>query len=539
MQRTFHDVSQGTPEWQALRAAHFTASEAPAMMGTSPYETRGALLRRKATGIAPDVDDATQRRFDAGHAAEAAMRPLAEGLIGDELFPAVITAEVDGLKLLASMDGLTMDGATGWENKLRNADTIAHIERHGEPPMHHVWQLEHQLLVSGAERVLFTCGDEQAGVVAHCWYTSKPERRKAIIEGWRQFAHDLATTDAQASIAASPAPAGRAPELLPALRIEVSGQVVASNLADFKARALAVIRGINRDLHTDQDFADAERTVKWCADVEARLKAAKEAALAQTADIDALFRAIDEIAAEARSTRLELDKLVKSRKEQIKSEIQHDALQRLRAQFETDFASLGAYAPEIPANAAARIAEAMRGKKTVQSLKDAADAARAALATEVAQTVARVSLGLAVARRIEAETDMGYLWPDLRALLLQSASAEQLEAVLRMRIAQHEAAERERQIKEAEAEREAKRVVQAAARAAKPAQTTPAATIRLGDIQAMLHPLSITEAGIASLGIEPVGRDGRAVIYRHDDLPRLRDELLHHIEQRIGAALTT
>ncbi len=52
---------------------------------------------------------------------------------------------------------------------------------------------------------------------------------------------------------------------------------------------------INTDLQTDQHFADAEKTVKWCGEVEERLEAAKQHALSQTETIDALFRTIDEI----------------------------------------------------------------------------------------------------------------------------------------------------------------------------------------------------------------------------------------------------
>jgi predicted phage-related endonuclease len=73
---------------------------------------------------------------------------------------------------------------------------------------------------------------------------------------------------------------------------------------------------VNRDLSTDADFADAEKAVKWCSDVESRLAAAKEHALSQTASIEALFRTIDDISAEARTVRLELDKLVTARAKQ-------------------------------------------------------------------------------------------------------------------------------------------------------------------------------------------------------------------------------
>ena len=65
-----HNVTQGSPEWHALRAQHFTASEAPAMMGASKYQSRSELLALKKTGIAPEVSDAQQRLFDRGHETE-------------------------------------------------------------------------------------------------------------------------------------------------------------------------------------------------------------------------------------------------------------------------------------------------------------------------------------------------------------------------------------------------------------------------------------------------------------------------------------
>ena len=68
------NLIQGSPEWLAARTKYFTASEANAMMGESKYQSRSALLKQKATGIAEEVDSATQARFDNGHATEAACR---------------------------------------------------------------------------------------------------------------------------------------------------------------------------------------------------------------------------------------------------------------------------------------------------------------------------------------------------------------------------------------------------------------------------------------------------------------------------------
>jgi predicted phage-related endonuclease len=486
------------------------------MMGCSPYETRSALLCRKATGLVPDVDAATQRRFDDGHRAEAAMRPVAEAMIGEELFPATITTEVDGIKLLASMDGLTMLGDIGWENKLRNADTIAHIEQTGEPPLHHVWQLEQQLLVSGADRILFTCGDGTEPP-AHCWYESKPERRAQLIAGWKQFAADLAAYVPEAP--AAPAPAGRAPESLPALRIEVTGAVTASNLADFKAHALAVFKGINRNLRTDQDFADAERTIKWCSDVEARLKAAKEAALAQTADIEALFRAIDDIAAEARSTRLDLDKLVKARKEQIKAEIVAAGQAEFKAHLRKLQDRIGMPLPT--GVLATDFAGAIKGLRSLESLKDAVHQAVTSAKLAANEIADRMEIN-AKSLRGEAH-DWSFLFPDLASVA--DKPAEDFANLLAARIAAWNAREEQRRQREAAQAQQAKVVQQAidaaASKVGAEALAKSVDTMKLGEINALIAPLSISADGLASIGFEPVGKEGAAKLYRASDLPAI------------------
>lgn len=63
-----HNVAQGSAEWHALRANYFTASEAPAMMGASKYQTRTELLTQKKTGFTPEVTPQQQCIFDLGHA---------------------------------------------------------------------------------------------------------------------------------------------------------------------------------------------------------------------------------------------------------------------------------------------------------------------------------------------------------------------------------------------------------------------------------------------------------------------------------------
>lgn len=99
-----HKLVQGSAEWHEHRRTHFNASDAPAMMGVSAYKTRTQLLHEMATGITPEHDEATLRRFSNGHRFEALARPLAEAIIGDDLYPVVCS---EG-NLSASFDGVTL-----------------------------------------------------------------------------------------------------------------------------------------------------------------------------------------------------------------------------------------------------------------------------------------------------------------------------------------------------------------------------------------------------------------------------------------------
>ena len=423
---------QGSKEWLAIRAKHFTASEATAMMGASKYMTRDELLKQKHTGIAPEVDANKQFLFDRGHAAEAAARPIVEELIGDELSPITVSLEVEGLPLLASLDGITFDGATVWENKLVNAELVRSIQS-GELKPHYFWQLEQALLVTGAKRVIFTASDGTEINTHDLWYESNPDCRAALIAGWKQFAKDLAAyTPPEAIIEVI----GKTPESLPALRIEITGMVTASNLAEFKETALAVFNGINTNLQTDQDFADAEKAVKFCKDAEERLDAAKQHALSQTASIDELFRTIDSIKKASSEVRLKLDKLVKSEKENRKAEI----VQRTRMLFNDHVLALEAEITPIRILMPMPVfSEAMRNMKKLSAMQDAVDTALRNGMFE-ADAVAKDIRGKLADYKLTVVTP-GYepLFRDLQTIIYKPV--DDFRLVIMTRISQHRASE--------------------------------------------------------------------------------------------------
>lgn len=432
-----HNVAQGSEAWHALRANYFTASEAPAMMGASKQMKRTELLHAKKTGLDRDVSWWVQKNlFDKGHEAEALARPILEARIGEDLFP-VVGTEGD---LLASLDGCTILGDVLFEHKMWNEQLAAEV-RAGVLDPHYYWQLEQQLLVSGAEKVIFVCSDGTEENFVSMEYVPVTGRAATLVAGWKQFQADLLDFTPAEVV---PEAVGKTPESLPALRIEVTGMVTASNLEQFKAHSLAVFGSINTELETDQHFADAEKAVKWCGDVEERLEAAKQHALSQTESIDALFKTIDDIAAEARRKRLELNSLVKARKLSIREDIVMDAAKALQVHIDQINASLGGKVrmPAVPAD----FAGAIKGKKTISSLRDSADSelARAKIAASQIGDSIRTNL----ASLDELAADYLFLFNDVQQLVMKAN--DDLLALIKVRISEHQKAEEQK----AEAQRE-------------------------------------------------------------------------------------
>ena len=572
-----HRLIQGSAAWLAYRALHFNASDAPAMMGCSSYKTRAELLRELHTGVVAEVDPVTQKRFDAGHRLEALARPLAEEFIGAELYP--VTGS-EG-RWSASFDGLVLDETEGFEHKQLNATLKAAFAAIADLgpcddtapcwllPVYHRIQMDQQLLVSGAARILFMASDWSAAdeliEEQHCWYYPDAELRAQIIAGWNQFEKDLGAYSLPESEPARPV--GKTPQTLPALRIEVTGTVTASNLAEFKQSALAAIRSVNRTLATDQDFADADKAIKWCADVEGRLVAAKEHALSQTASIDALFKTIDDIAAESKRVRLDLDKLVTRRKTEVKEE----AVARARRVIDAHIAMLNAeIAPlRLPA-VVADFAAAIKGKKSLTSMQDALDSMLAGLKIEADASARSMRANLTTFH--EQAGGFEFLFADLSQLVLKASDDFRLQVQARIDAHRAAQAEQARKALQAETQRQAQaeaqrklqadaavaaddaaRVAAAAALQAVAAPPPPApplaavvplravapiaapassepATLKLGTVCERLG-FTMTAAFIGdSLGIKPAKIDGAAKLYCESDFGRICQALQLHIQ---------
>lgn len=420
-----HKLVQGSPEWLAFRLHHFGASEAAAMLGICPNTKRNELLHMKKTLSAKEFSDFVQKKIlDRGHEVETLARSIIEVEMGEDLYP--ITGS-DG-EMSASCDGLTIDGWVAWEHKQWN-DSLAEMVKNGSVPDYHMAQCQQVLMITEAERLIFTVSDGTPNKMVSTEVLPDKEWFDRIVKGWKQFADDLAEYEPVETVEK---PVGEMIEGLPALMIEITGEVKSSNLGKYRELAFKKFSEINRNLVTDQQFADAEQAVKWCHSIENRIEAAKQHALSQTASIDELFRVLKEITDKARTTRLALDKLVVARKHEIRDDIVMDGKKALSAHIEALNKRLGKnYMPTMPAD----FGGVVKNKRTIESLQNAVDTelARAKIqANEVADAI-QASLSLVQA------VDAAYrgLFSDESTLVLKPA--ETVGLIINQRIAIHKA----------------------------------------------------------------------------------------------------
>lgn len=458
--REIHNLLQGSDDWHAFRFNHHGASEAAAMLGLSKKVTRSELVRMKATGLAKEFSDWVQENIlDHGHEVEALARPLAERILGDDLYPATLSLGRES----ASCDGLNMAETIGFEHKQWNAELAASVGA-GVLPEEHQPQVQQQLMVTGAEKWMFMASDGTENNMVWMWVYPDAAWFERIIAGWPQFDIDVANyTQVDHAVKPEAAPAAA----LPALVVQTEGKVVSSNLMAYQKAAEKFLSTIKTDLQDDQDFADAEYNVKFCGEAEAKLEHAKAAALAQTSTIDEVMRTVDHIKAQFRAKRLELEKLVKTRKEQIKETILNDG----RRAYAEHVAALEAeIAPIRLQLATPDFAGAMKAKRTLASLHDAVGTTLAN--AKIAANTQAADYRAKQAWCREHAANYGFLFMDMASII--GKPMDDFQLVINTRIAEHKRAEEVKAEAERARIREEERVK---------AQAAAAEAIRLAQVE--------------------------------------------------------
>ena len=579
-----HNILPGTPEWHKHRSAHKNASDAPAMLGCSPYKTREQLIREMVTGVVPEVDSATQARFDNGHRYEALARPIGEEIMGDDLAPVVGSVEDKS----ASFDGLNIMGKRPWEHKSPNDEIRAALPHQGRDShlrndgkllgkVYRV-QMEQQLLVCDDTKCLFSATKWEGDRLVeerHAWYHTDPVLRAEIVAGWKLLDEDAAKWTPTEVIV----PAVATPQMaLPAVVIKVEGNIaLVDNLEKFGTALTAYVTRINKKPESDQDFADLEATVKTLKAAEEELDKAESNALAQTASIDTMRRTVDLYRETARTNRLLVEKLVKAEKENRRAKIMSDAVNGLNAHMKGLNERTRNCMPAVPN----QFQEVIKGFKSLDSMKAKLDAELARCKIEANAIADRIHANL---ERLDDEVEFGFLFPDFRQLVIKAA--DDFKALVKSRIADHKAAkareeeatrariQAEEQAKAEKAAREkfeaeqaaaaaaeklAKDQAEAAARAAAPVQAAPTVpptapitheaavsvmpasvrqamapkpasepTMTLGDISAKLG-FNVTSAFLSSLGFEAKTVKA-SKLYHAEDFTTIGKAIIEHIE---------
>lgn len=142
------------------------------------------------------------------------------------------------------------------------------------------------------------------------------------------------------------------------LTIEARGEIITNNLPEFRELVHEALANINRELKSDEEFGQAELDVKALKEAEDAVRAA--AVKSFDDKLKALVDGLNETAEEIRAPRLELEKLIAKRKDEVKAEIVEDYL----VAFDVD--------PTLARkHYLAGLQNALKGKRTVASMDNA------------------------------------------------------------------------------------------------------------------------------------------------------------------------
>lgn len=431
------NLVQGSESWHAHRANHDNASDTPVIMGDSPYKKRDDFLNEKALGLKEDPTYFQQLIMENGHQFEALARPLIAELVGDDIYPVV---GVDG-RFSASFDGLTMGEDVAAEHKSLNDAIRAAIDSISLP-VYYREQMEHQLMVSGAEKCLFLAtswdqdesGEWYLVEQKHFWYEPDLELRAKIVAAWAQFHEDVANHKPVEVIPVAIADPVRD---LPVLFVQARGEVTNTNMPEFKAALTEYLANLNMAPKTDQEFADSKAIASKLREGSKALRANKDAMLAQTASIGSVAAECDYYADQLNKTALVLEKAVEAEESNRKATMIADGNADLLAHVAAINKRLGSVTiPAVTAN----FAGAIKGKRLLANMQSGINDELAR-----AKTVANLSAECVEKNLVALEVDgqsWRFLFPDLQAVV--SKANDDFAALLAARIAAHKEAERAR-----------------------------------------------------------------------------------------------
>jgi putative phage-type endonuclease len=173
------ELKQGSKEWLDLRRKMRTASETATVMECNPYQTPLQLARQKR-----QLDPPTEKTYamEFGLANESAVRKAASEYLTShesDYEPVVL----QNGKYLASLDGMCGDAIM--EIKCPSSPSSgALLDEVHEP---HFWQMQHQLMVSGAKRCHYVVRHPADGELIFRVVLPDPKAFTRLREAWDIF----------------------------------------------------------------------------------------------------------------------------------------------------------------------------------------------------------------------------------------------------------------------------------------------------------------------------------------------------------------
>jgi putative phage-type endonuclease len=175
------ELEQGSEEWKQFRKSKVGASDAPIIMGDSPWTTIRQLYDQKLD-LVPERE--CTHAMEEGHRIEPLVRQFALALTGLEMKPCVVQSVTPWM--IASLDGLSACGKLFIEIKLGNAQDHA-VAKAGKIPKKYFAQLQHQMYVMEHERCLYISYHKDTDDYQTVWVDRDNAYIKQLLEEEEKF----------------------------------------------------------------------------------------------------------------------------------------------------------------------------------------------------------------------------------------------------------------------------------------------------------------------------------------------------------------
>lgn len=149
------NLEQGSPEWLSWRKTVITATDCPAILGSSPWSTAYKCWQRKLDLIPEQKSNDAMER---GKSLEPVIRDRFIKKFGITMTPVVVESSEYSF-LGASLDGLSDCGKYILEIKT-GGYKLYKMAQDGIVPQYYMDQMQHQLLVTRADKCFYQVGSE-------------------------------------------------------------------------------------------------------------------------------------------------------------------------------------------------------------------------------------------------------------------------------------------------------------------------------------------------------------------------------------------